>query len=83
MRTESAGPSTLQDFIRDVGAPKHLHNDNAKMETGKAWTELLRKYIISSSTTEPHHPQQNPAECTIQDIKSGTRRLLDHTGADP
>ena len=39
MRTESAGPSTLQDFIRDVGAPYHLHNDNAKMETGKAWVE--------------------------------------------
>ena len=81
MGTESQGPEALEDFIRDHGAPYHMRTDNAQMETGKKWKEIFRKYTISSSTTEPHHPWQNRSERRIQDFKKGTNRILDRTGA--
>ena len=72
MSTESQGDKALKDFISEVGAPYHIHSDNAQMERSKAWKDILRKYNISSSTTEPHHPWQNPAERRIQECKKGT-----------
>ena len=65
MSFESQGQDTLESFIADVGAPYHIHSDNAQMERSKAWKEVLRKYNISFSTTEPHHSWQNPAEKRI------------------
>ena len=56
MRNESHGPDILETFITNVEAPYHLMNDNAKMQTSEAWNKILRKYNISSSTTEPYHP---------------------------
>ena len=81
MSTESQGKDALEDFISEVGAPRHIISDNAQMERSKAWSDILRKYTISSSTTEPHHPHQNPAERRIQELKKGTNRILDRTGA--
>ena len=81
MATESQGHEALQNFINDHGAPYHMRTDNAQMETGKKWNEIYRWYNISSSTTEPHHPHQNPAERRIQEYKKGTNRILDRTGA--
>ena len=79
MQTESEGPSKLQDLIRQIGAPFHLHNDNSHMQTGNTWAELERTYNISSSTTEPHHPHQNLAERKIKSIKQGIHHLMDQT----
>jgi len=62
MKSESEGTAALQDFIRDVGAPHTIRNDNARMQTGSAWKQILRRFAIKSEHTEPHHPQQNPAE---------------------
>ena len=59
MKRESDGYKALEQFIADIGAPRHLHSDNAMMETSDKWKDILRKYVISSSTTEPHQPQQN------------------------
>ena len=81
MRTESGGVDALERFIADVGAPYHMMNDNVKMETSDAWKKILTKYNISRSTTEPYHPQQNPAERRIQDIKRYSLNIMDHTGA--
>ena len=81
MRTESEGPATLEQFITDVGAPYHLLSDNAKMETSRAWKDILRKYNVSIHTTEPYHPNQNYAERKIQEIKKVSNRILDHTNA--
>ena len=53
---------TLQDMIRKWGAPYALLSDNAKSETGKEVKKILRKYNIKDLQTEPHHPNQNPAE---------------------
>ena len=81
MATESQGKDALEYFITKVGAPRHIVSDNAQMERSKAWKEVLRKYTISSSTTEPYHSWHNQAERRIQDIKKGTIRILDRTGA--
>ena len=37
MVSESEGPKALQNFIRTVGAPFSMRNDNSKMQTGKAF----------------------------------------------
>eukprot|EP00957_Ditylum_brightwellii_P139241 10612362-Ditylum_brightwellii.AAC.1 len=81
VRTESVGPDTFQDFIRENGAPYALKSDNAKMQTGPKFTQILCKYNIKSEHTEPHHPQQNYAECRIQDVKLLSTKILDRTGA--
>ena len=63
----------MNDFIRDVGALRRIHSDNAKVETSKKWKDILRQYQVGESYTEPHHPQQNPAKRRIGTIKDLTR----------
>ncbi len=62
MTTESQMSETLQDFIRKWGAPDALLSDNAKAEMSKAVKKILCEYGIMDLQTEPHHPNQNPAE---------------------
>ena len=81
MRTENEGPQAFEDFIRDNGAPYALRSDNARMQTGISFKQILRKYNIRSEHTEPHHPTQNPAERRIQDVKRTSAKILDRTGA--
>ncbi len=42
----------------------------------------MKKDKIKGATTEPHIPYQNPAKRSIQDIKLGTKVLLEMTGAN-
>ena len=81
MVAEREAPTALNDFIREIGAPRGIHSDNAKVETSKKWKDILRQYQIGESYMEPHHPQQNPAERRIGTIKELTRRILDRSGA--
>ena len=80
MTTESEGPTKLQDFIRDWGAPSEIFRDNSKMQNSDAWKEIERMYLIKNSTCEPHNQQQNKAERKIQTVKNGTNRIMDRTG---
>ena len=79
MATESQMHETLQDFIRKWGAPDVLLSDNAKAETSKHVKRILREYNIKDHQTEPHHPNQNPAERQIQDVKSTSNLLMNRT----
>ena len=79
MKRETEVSTTLEDFVRKVGAPYSVRNDNAKAQTSERWKNILRKYQINDELTEPHHPGQNPAERRIQDIKSYTKRILDRS----
>ena len=81
MHRESEGPSALEDLVRDIGAPTFIRNDNSKMQTGFKWRDVLRKYCIGEQTTEPHHPQQNPAERRIQEVKKFSQKIMDRVGA--
>eukprot|EP00957_Ditylum_brightwellii_P100754 7679302-Ditylum_brightwellii.AAC.1 len=79
MRTESEGPNAFEDFIRENGAPYGLRSDNAKMQTGVSFKKILQKYNIRSENSEPPHPQQNPAERRMQDVKRISAKIMDRT----
>ena len=79
MTSESEGPTMLETFIADVGAPYTMKSDNAQMETSRAWKNILRKYNINIQNTEPYHPNQNYAERRIQEVKKISNRIMDHT----
>ena len=64
-----------------MGGAHSLLSDNAKSEIGHAVQEILRAYNIKDLQTEPHHPNQNPAEHRIQEVKKLVNQILDHTGA--
>ena len=81
MKREADRPHALEDLIRDEGAPITLRSDNSQMQCGKAWTSICRKYCISQSFTEPHHPHQNPAERYIGYVKDLKLTVMDRTGA--
>ena len=69
----------MKYFIRKVRAPSGIHSDNSKMQTSKAWKDIFCRYCINDSTIEPHRPQQNKAERTIQELKKSVNRIMDCT----
>ena len=81
MKKESEAPTALEDFCRNIGVPTGIRSDNSKAQTSKRWKDICRKYCIGQRTTEPHHPQQNPAERRIRTVKQLALRLLDRSGA--
>eukprot|EP00957_Ditylum_brightwellii_P038131 2883497-Ditylum_brightwellii.AAC.2 len=81
MQTGSKGLDTFKDFIRDNSALYALRSDNSKVQIGVSFKHILKKYNIQSENTEPHHPNQNSAEHSIQDVKQTSAKILDQTGA--
>ena len=81
MKSESEMSNTLEDFIRQYGAPNGIFSDNAKAQVGRAVQEILRMYAIKDFQCEPHHQHQNPAERRIQEVKKLSNHMLDRTGA--
>ena len=59
MYQKSKFPQTLQDFIRQHGAPNGLTSDNAKEEFSKAAKTILSTYTIKDRKSEPEHQNQN------------------------
>ena len=80
MGSVSEMPGTLEDFIREVGAPNSLFSDNCKVQCGSKVRNILRMYAISNFQCEPHHQHQNPAERKIQEVKKLTNSVMDRTG---
>ena len=83
MSSESQIPSTLQDLLRDRGAPNNIKSECAKAVLGKNFQELLRQYCIGHKMAEPYQENQNPAERRIQDVKARTNTIMDRTGTPP
>ena len=81
IKTDSQFIRTLEDNIRQRGAPTRLLSDRAQVEVSKAVENVLRTFCIDSWQSEPHQQQQNPAERRFQTIKNTTNRILDRTGA--
>ena len=81
MKSETQMPETLQDFIRQFGAPTGLYSDNAKVETGKAIKEILRHYAIKDMQSEAYHQHQNYAERRIQEVKATSNIIMDRVNA--
>lgn len=79
MQRKSQFPSRLESFIKDAGAPRMLISDNAKEETSAKVQDILRRYMIQSGTSEPHHQWQNFAERSIQHLKYTAEKIMrDH-----
>jgi hypothetical protein len=55
IRCEGNISGTLEDFIRQYGAPNSLFSDNAKSQIGKAVRETLGMYAIKDFQCEPRH----------------------------
>ena len=72
---------TLQDNIRERGAPDKLISDRAQVEISKAVLAILRVLFISVWQSEPHQQQQNYAERMIQTVKRTVNRIMDCVGA--
>mmetsp|Transcript_4573 Transcript_4573/g.7097 ORF Transcript_4573/g.7097 Transcript_4573/m.7097 type:complete len:246 (-) Transcript_4573:2838-3575(-) len=61
----------LRKFITDYGAPDVMITDGSGEQTsrGTAFQARLRKNKIVSTVTQSHHPQQNPAETIIRELR--------------
>lgn len=62
MKSDSKGPSVLEDFVWDKGAPYALHNDNLKTQTGIAWQKLLNKCNIAAEKHRDTLPPPEPSQ---------------------
>ena len=81
MKTDKQFLRTLQDTVRQRGAPNKLISDSAKAETSQAVKDYLRWLVIGDWQSQPHCQNQNPAERRYQDVKRMANTLLDRTGA--
>ena len=83
LRTEADGPKAFEDFARFEGLPNAIRSDNSKMQRySKKLIDRLREWRVKNEFTEPHHPQQNPAELrAIRWLKRNIQVLRIRTGA--
>ena len=83
MKSEKQFVNTLEDIIRERGAPTKLVSDHAQVETSERVKDILRTIVIPDWQSEPRQPQQNPAERRYQTVVHLVNLLLDRTGAPP
>ena len=81
VKTDKQFVNTLEDNIRERGAPNKLISDRAQVEISNKVQDILRTLFIGAWQSEPHQQQQNPAERRIQTIKNTSNRIMDRTGA--
>ena len=81
LKSEAYNYKALQDFCRQIGIPNTLRSDNAKSEQGGRWLQHCRDFCIRTEYTEPHHPQQNPAEQQAEHLNRMVRVALKMTNA--
>ena len=76
LKSESAGKSTMNDFIQLVGIPPSIHSDDAKVFQHGDFHKTCRKYQVLQSFTEPYSPWQNRAESGIRELKSYASKIM-------
>ena len=91
MTSESQAHYAIVAYIHDVGIPRKIHTDNAKVEVLGNWKKTTRDYHIKVTVTEPYSAWQNRAErefgkvrtttCTIMDEKEVPARLWPYAQA--
>jgi hypothetical protein len=75
-KLKSEAGYSLQEFLQDVGIPRHLHTDVAKEMTLGTWSKVCKEAGIKTSTSEPYSPWQNRTEVEIRELKRHVRRLM-------
>jgi hypothetical protein len=81
IKTDKQFINTLEDNIRERGAPTKLISDRAQVEISEKVKSILRTLFIGEWQSEPHQQQQNPAERRYQTVKARANVILDRTGA--
>ncbi len=79
--TDGEFVNTLEDEIRNRGAPNRLLSDRAQAQISKKVKQILRALFIGDWQSEPHQQHQNPAERRIQTVKTMTNTVLDRSNA--
>jgi hypothetical protein len=79
MKTDGQFVNTLQDNIRQRGAPTRLISDRAQAKISNKVKDILRALIIGAWQSKPHQQHQNPAERKYQTLKRMVNTLIDHT----
>ena len=71
----------LRRFLTDYGAPDSMITDGSKEQTGRGseFQRLLRKNHVPSIVTQPHRPNQNPAETVIRELRKRWYRAIFRT----
>ncbi len=77
MKTDKQFVNTLEDNIRERGAPTKLVSDRAQVEISAKVQDILRTLFIGHWQSEPHQQHQNPAERRFQTVKTTTNTILD------
>jgi len=76
MKLKSKAPNALILFMQDIGIPSDLHSDNAKELVEGHMGELLCKFWIKGSQSEPYSPWQARAELCIREVKKAVKHAL-------
>jgi len=79
LECESQASDALLEFIQQVGLPNHLHTDGSKAQTMGEWKNIVKKYHIKTSETEPYSPWQNWAESGTRELKRHTCQIMQRT----
>jgi len=74
-------PDTLIPFIQDIGIPSELHSDDAKELTQGKMKDLLEKFWIKGTQSEPYSPWQVRVELCIREVKRAVRHSLETSRA--
>ncbi|MFM8621767.1 MAG: reverse transcriptase domain-containing protein, partial [Holophagaceae bacterium] len=80
MRTDAQFVNTLEDIIRERGAPHRLLSDSAIVIRSSRVKDILRALFIGQWTSKPHRQHQNVMERRYQSAKRLTNLLLDRSG---
>ena len=83
MKTDKQFVNTLEDIIRDRGAPTRLLSDHAILIRSSRVLDILRALCIGQWTSEPHHQNQNTMERRYQTAKRLTNMAMDRSGCPP
>ena len=73
--------NALKKFLKEYGVPDRIITDGSREKTSKGskWQATLRKNNITGEVTQPHRPNQNPAETVIRELRKRWYRAIFRT----
>jgi hypothetical protein len=69
MKTDGQFVNTLQDNIRQRGAPTRLISDRAQSEISNKVKDILRALIIGAWQSKPHQQHQNQQNASTKPLR--------------
>lgn len=82
MNTEAEFVNTLEDHIRERGAPDKLISDSARVEMSKRVKDILRSLQIKEWQSEPNYQHQNFFERRWQQLKHNVNWIMNWRNVD-